>query len=176
MYVHKHMLASYPGPSHKAGRGPGTHCVCMCNVFRFSLRKNIVHVPYSRGTYPAPPTKQLGQPAPGMRLNIIVASCPGPSHIAALWEGLSTRLNFIADGFTKPVGSHRKTSLPSYTRRTACSCSGLSTILAFPTFCRAYTQLRQPAHHSKKTSSQTINFMTRMYTVSIRTETTTNIH
>ena len=60
VYVDKHMLASYPGPSHKAGRGPGTHCVRMRNVFRFSLRKSIVHVPYSCGTYPAPPTKRLG--------------------------------------------------------------------------------------------------------------------
>ena len=26
-------LASYPGPSHKAKRGPGTHCVCMRVIF-----------------------------------------------------------------------------------------------------------------------------------------------
>ena len=160
------ILASYPGPSHKVGRGPGTHCLRMRNVFRFPLCKK--HPTHTLLTWDVPrPLPQSGFVRRG--LNIIVASCPGPSHIVALWEGLNTRLNFIADGFTKPVGSHRETSLPSYTRRTACSCSGLSTIPAFPTFCSAYTQLRQPAHHLKKTSSRTINFVTRMYMVSIRT-------
>ena len=28
-------LVSYPGRSHKAGRGPGTHCVHMCNIPSF---------------------------------------------------------------------------------------------------------------------------------------------
>ena len=107
--------------------------------------RNIVYIPCPRGTY------------------------PGPSHIVALWEGLSTTLNFTTDGFTKQVSSHRKTSLPSYTWRTACSCSGWSTIPAFPTFCRAYKQLWQTANHSKKMSSWTINFVTQMYIVSILT-------
>ena len=33
------LLASHPGPSQKAGKGTGTHCLRMCVIFHFSLCK-----------------------------------------------------------------------------------------------------------------------------------------
>ena len=115
-------LVSYPGPSHKSGRRPGTRCLRMRNIFRlFFSVKNIIHLPCPRGIHAKNYTNPL-------------APHPGPYHKAVCGRGLAEHHSrWIYQSLLVATERHL-----SHHIRIACSCSGLSTIPAFPTFYRAY--------------------------------------
>ena len=79
-----------PRPLPQSGERAWYTLLAMCNVFHLSL----VHVLGHVGCTQAPPTKQLCEEGPGYEAKHHSSLVP---HIAALWEGLSMRPNFIAE-------------------------------------------------------------------------------
>jgi len=70
----------------------------------------------------------------------------------------------MTNGFAKinVVGSHKRTSLPLYMCRTACSCSGFCTVPSFPA---SETANNSALKLVREKPSLSINYIKRTYTI-----------